>query len=304
MNQSYDIVIIGGGTAGSVAARYLASRKWTTLLVDKDIEQGFLGGRSKIHFFPGFPKGTNGSEIIRMMRKDAQEAGAFVKTLEVTNVDLSNKPRKVTGGDQTFEARAIIIATGASARTGYSEGEKKLIGCGVSHDPVADAIFAKNEEIAIVGRNKAAAESAEKLSKYTKKIHFVIPSNKLDIDNRFLAMLQKTSNIDLLYSASLKSINGEEWVSSITVFTGGQEKNIPVKYVFDLTHDYKIINNFLYESLNSDPKKGIPVNEDFQTSLEGIFACGDVLCSKPQVPSVTVAQGVLAAMSADRYLSK
>jgi len=302
VKQSYDVIVIGGGAAGSAAAGYLGSKKWTTLLVDKQIEDGFLGGLKVVNSFPGIKESVSGAEVITRMRNQAEASGVFIKKLEITGVDFASNQKKITGGDQEFEVKAVVLATGAAKRTGYSNGERELLGRGVSRNAEADLSLSIGNEVAVIGKTKRAVNDVMELSKYAKKIYFVIPSNKLDIDNRQLSNLEENSKIELLFSTSLKTINGSDKVESITIFAVGAEKNVLVGAVYDYTHQYEPVNKFLKDALKVEDTKGIPVDDKFKTTVEGIFACGDILCAEPQNPIVSIAQGLLAAAEVDRYL--
>ncbi|MFH1874723.1 MAG: FAD-dependent oxidoreductase [Pseudomonadota bacterium] len=302
MKQSYDVLIIGGGPAGCMAAMHLAARHWTTLLVDKETEQGYLASLKMLGNFPGFPDEINGAEIIDRLRKQAQKAGAFIKHLEINKINFEEEKKIAEGGEQQFEVKSVILATGAAGRTGHLPGGREFFGQGVSHDVQTDVSLTQDKEVAIVGKNKTAAEAAILLSKYARQVHFIIPSNKLDIENRLVNDLQNNKKVHLLFSASLKSITGNKHVENVTLFVAGQEKSLPVNYIFNYQHEYQVSNQFLKQALKLEEKDNIPIDEKFQTPVPGVFACGDVICGRPQQPLVSTTQGLLAAMNVDDYL--
>lgn len=302
MGNTYDVIIVGGGAAGSAAATYLASHRHQTLLIDKGILGGFLGSLGRVFNFPGFPEPISGTEIINRLRRQAEKMGAKFATADIKNVSFENDLRQVKTENETFEARSIILCTGFSSRSGYTSGEREFVGRGVSHSAHLDGPSVTDQIIAVIGKNKQSAEEALFLSKFANKIHFFIPSNRLDIDNSLLAELQNEKKIELLYSTSPKSINGQERVNSVTVFMGGQEKEIPVATVFAYTHEYQPTTQYLKDSVKLSENGSVMVDEDLQTSAPGVFACGDILCAKPQIPAISLAQGLLAGINADRYL--
>ncbi len=303
MSELYDVIVIGGGAAGSSAAAYMARHGWKTLLIDKGVQEGYLGGMGHACSFPAFPDAVSGAEIVNRMHRQVEQAGGALKQSEATEISSDENVCTVTAGEGTLKARAIVLATGAAARTGYLSGEKELFGSGVFHDARMDGPANAGSEIAVIGKSKFAAEEAIILSRYAQKVHFVIPSNRLDIDNRIFAQIENDQKIELHFSTSIKSINGHERVNSITVFTGGQEKEIAISTVFTYMHDYQPMNPFIKNAVQTAPNGGVMVNEQLETSVGGVFACGDVLCAKPQLPAISVAQGLLAGMSADQYLT-
>ncbi len=303
MSELYDVIVIGGGASGASAAAFTAGHGWNTLLVDKNIQDGYLGGLGNVCQFPGFPDGAVGAEIVERLRRQAENAGAKTRIAEATEINFEAEPRKVTIGGETLEAQTIVLATGAAARTGYLPGEKEFMGRGVLHDAKIDGPCNAGSEIAIIGKSKLAADEALFLTKFAQKIHFVIPSNRLDADNKIFGLIQHDKKIELHFSTSLKTINGGDRVTSITVFTGGQEKEIQVSTVFTYMHEYQPMNQFIKNALQTAQNGSVMVNEQFETSAPGVFACGDILCAKPQLPAISVAQGILTGMGVDHYLS-
>jgi thioredoxin reductase (NADPH) len=300
--EFFDVIVIGGGASGSAAAAFTAGRGWNTCMADKNLLDGYLGSLGHVCQFPGFPEGIAGREIVERLRKQAEKAGAKVLTCEITEINAEEGKFVAAGCGETLEARAAILATGAAARTGFLTGEKEFFGRGVFHDARTDGPCNSAGEIAVIGKSKLAAEEAIFLSKYADKIHFVIPSNRLDADSRIFGQVQHERKIELHFSTSIKTINGTDRVTSITVFTGGQEKEIPVSTVFTYMHEYQPMNQFIKNVVQTAQNGSVMVGEQLETSVPGVFACGDILCAKPQMPAISVAQGILAGIGTDQYL--
>lgn len=303
MQNNFDLIIVGGGPAGSAAAATAARLRWKVLVIDRGVEHGYLGGLGNVSYFPGFPESIGGRELIDRMRRQAELVGVHFLTDTVREASVKDASIKlVTDSGKDFEARALVVATGAALRTNYLHGEREFLGRGVSYDAASDGPSIARRVAAVIGKTKHAATEAMTLSRFAEKVHFIIPSNKIDADEKTIAELQKCPGIEMHFSTSLKKINGGDHVSSITVFTVGQEKDIPVAGVFTYVHEYQPTTGFLNKSVELSENGAVKVTNDMSTSIPRIFACGDVLCSKPQLPAIAAAQGLLAGMNAAKYL--
>lgn len=304
MQTNFDVIVIGGGPAGSAAAAFTSRNKRGTLVIDKSIEQGFLGSLGNVSYFPGFPESIGGRDLLDKMRRQAEHEGAHFLTDAVTQVSgTAGSFKIITHSGKGFEAKAVILATGANDRTSYLQGEQEFMGKGVSHDVLADGPAVAKRAVAVIGKNEHAAKEAIAVSRFAERVHFIIPSNRVEAPDDVMKMVKEVRSIEAHFSTSLKKINGADHVSSITVFTGGQEKEIPVVGVFTYVHEYKATTEFLKDFIELAPSGAIKVDERLATSVDGMFAAGDVLCAKPQLPSIASSQGLLAGMSVDGFLS-
>lgn len=304
MQNNCDAIIIGGGPAGCAAAAFVARCRWSAIIIDSAISGSHLGSLGNVSYFPGFPEAISGAELLKRMRRQAELVGVKFISDSVNNISGEPSSFKVkTEGSKEYDAHSIIVATGAAARTNYLFGEREFFGKGVSYDVMADGPAVAKRATAVIGKTRHAAEEALALTRFAEKIHFIIPSNRLDVDDAMLKQLQSNRAIELYFSTSLKKINGTDHVNTITVFTGGQEKDIPVVGVFTYVHEYKATTAFLEKTVELAQGGAVKVDRAFSTSAAGIFACGDVLCAKPQLPAISTSQGMLAGMSVDRYLA-
>ncbi|MFH1830909.1 MAG: FAD-dependent oxidoreductase [Pseudomonadota bacterium] len=304
MHSDYDIIIIGGGPAGSAAAAFVSRCKWNALVIDKSMSAGFLGSLSNVSYFPGFPESISGLELLKRMRRQAELVGtSFVSDAATQLSGTQGAFKIITQSGKGFQTKAIVVATGASARTNYLQGERELLGRGVSYDVLADGPAVAKRTAAIVGKTEQAAREALALARFADHIHFIIPSNKIEANDETLKMIRENKSIETHFSASLKKINGADHVKSITVFSNGQEKEIAVVGVFTYVHEYKATTDFLKDEVEISQTGTIKVDNKLATATEGVFACGDVLCGKPQIPSIAASQGLLAGISAHEFLS-
>lgn len=301
----FDIIIIGGGAAGASAAVIAARNKRKVLLLDKGPEFSSLGLASHVSDLPGI-EGVAGSEALSRMKKQAATLGAEVKNATVMSCVINNgSKRVVTNEPVNYDCKAIILATGnmPHQESHVYQGEKELRGKGVSHDVESDAPATSRVSVALVGKSVQAAEDALKLSEFAEMVYWVIPASKLDIPPELKGKLEEAKRIEPLFSSSLKRINGTTEVTSIAVLSQGQERTVSVKYVFLPPQQYKPVTDYLNNTgVQTSPEGVVLVNQQFETSVAGVFAAGNILCLKPQLNVVCAAQGSIAALNAEKCL--
>jgi thioredoxin reductase len=303
--QNIDVIVVGGGSAGCAAATVVARNRWKTVVVDRALKEGFLGSLGNVSYFPGFAESLSGEDLIKKFRKQAELVGANFKSVRVRKLfGADNRWKIEIDNGETLEARAVILASGAAARTNYLHGEKEFLGRGVSHDALSDGPIFSQRKVAVIGKNQIAVEEALRLSRFASQVIFIIPSSRIDADESLQTVLRDNKRIEPYLSTSLKKINGTDHVKSITVFTGGSEKDIEVNGVFPYVHDYQPMNEFIKDAVEVAGNGAVKIDDEFRTSAGGVFACGDILCGKPQQPAIACAQGMLAGLSVDKYLSE
>lgn len=302
MPTDFDAIIIGGGPAGLAAATMLAEARKRVLVCDPKNGEGYTE-RFRTIAFPGFPEGVRGKDLVENFRQTCTKVGVQFKYNEMTNVNFSESPFLITSPEgQAMTTTSVIIATGASQRSGWIPGERELLGAGVFHH-AADRWKVKEKEVAVIGKTLAACEEVLSIRAYASKVFFILPSSKLDAPEKIAHALESDGNISILHSASIKQINGTDRVTSVSVLAAGQEKEIPIDGVFLYTHDYHADHVWAKCGLECGEKNAILVDEEMMTSIKGIFACGDVMCGQPQLPAISYAQGLIAGMNTARYLT-
>ena len=302
--NGYDVIVVGGGPAGLSAAQYASRAGLKTLVIDKNPLSGALGSSSMVENYPGVLSPMPGPELLNLFRKQAEKFGAEIIKDQVHGIDFTDENRTVFAGSGEYRAPAIIIATGSMGRKPSIEGEERLTGRGVSYCATCDASFHSGKEAAIAGYISEIAEELDQILKHVSKVHLV-PQTK-GMTDELRGIFNNEKKINLIENAKLKSINGENSVSSITIAEAdGSEKEIEVSAVFLYLHGNKPVVDFLYESLQLSEEGCLIVNkEDMSTSIPGVFAAGDVSCRKVRQVVLATSEGCLAALSAERFLSK
>ncbi|OGQ05981.1 MAG: hypothetical protein A3F82_05365 [Deltaproteobacteria bacterium RIFCSPLOWO2_12_FULL_44_12] len=296
-----DFIIIGGGPAGCSAALFAARVKRKVVMIHK-------GTTPLIHSFnwllPGFPNGLGPAEWLKNMRSQIETSGFTFVEEEVTQAALGASVKQIiTSSGKVWEGPAIILATGCYDRTGFIEGEAKFVGHGVFYNAYQDASLCDGQSVVVEGKNDQAIREALYLSRFASKIYFIVPAMKLEADEKLIGALRANPNVNLLLSASIKKIEGENQLEGVTVLSAGEEKKIEAKAVFLFARQSKPKYDFLKGTIEISEEGCVLVDDQMMTSIPGVFACGDMLSGAPQLQFVSAAQGLVAAMNADRYLS-
>jgi thioredoxin reductase (NADPH) len=298
----YDVIIIGGGPAGGSAAIYSARADLKTLVIDKGLTAGALGMASKIANYPGLPEPIEGADLVHLIRDQARSFGATFVNEKVLRVDFEGDPKQVWTGAGGHKGRAVIIATGAMGRISRFPGEERLLGRGVSYCATCDGAFFRDQEVAVAGSNDEAVEEALTLTRFASQVHFLNPTPDVLAREELVEELRAHDKVTIHPSTRIEEIVGEKQVEAIDVVEQGEEKTIEVDGVFVYLQGNLPITDFLDEQVPVNEEGCLGVGESFQTSVEGVFAVGDVLCTHVKQAVIAAAEGVEAAIAVDRYL--
>lgn len=299
----YDVVIIGGGPAGSTAATYAARAELTTLVLDKGLTAGAMGKAGKLANWPGEPEAISGLELLRRMREQAQGFGAEYIEDRVVYVELDETPKQVFGGSGVYQGRTVIIATGAMGRSRTVPGEERLVGRGVSYCATCDAPFFKEQQVAVVGNNDEALDEALYLTRFASQVHLLAQTAELEATPALTREVLDHEKVEIYYRHRLREVLGEEKVRGIRVSTPDGEKEMAVAGVFIFLQGMKPITDFLGNQLSTSENGCLLVDDIMQTNTPGVFAVGDVLCTHLRQAVIASADGAVAAMAAQRYLA-
>lgn len=299
----YDVVIIGGGPAGSTAAIYTARAGLKTLVLDKGLTTGALGITGKIANYPGVPEEISGPELLERMRTQARFFGAEYVNDKVIGVDLHAEPKSVFCNNGTYAARAIIIATGSMGRGTRVKGEDELLGHGVSYCATCDGAFFKGQEVLVAGNTDEAIEEALFLTQFASRVHFLSPTPELKAPQHMVDELLHNPVVQFYPGASLREIIGEGRVEAARFALRGQgEQTLPVRGAFIYLQGGKPITDFLQGQLELSETGCLIVNHEFQTAIPGVYAVGDVLCNHVKQAVIAAAEGATAAIAVEKAL--
>jgi thioredoxin reductase (NADPH) len=301
--EMYDVIIIGGGPAGTSAAIYTARADLRTLVIDKGLTAGALGITGKISNYPGVPGPVSGAELVETMRQQAESFGAEFLTDKVVGLDITSDPKMVMAGTNSFQTKAIILATGSMGRTNSVPGEAELLGRGVSYCATCDGAFFRDKSVAVIGNNDEAIEEALFLTKFASHVHLVVPTPALKAQESLTAEISAHPKVTILPGTRLKAIEGNGQVSGVRIHPrGGEEQVLPVDGAFVYLQGGQPITDYLMGQLATAADGCLVVDGEMRTTVPGIFAVGDLLCSHIKQAVIAAADGVIAAVAVDKYV--
>lgn len=301
--EMYDVIIIGGGPAGASAAIYTARADLRTLVIDKGLTAGALGVTSKISNYPGVPGPVSGAELVETMRQQAESFGAEFLTDKVVGLDIASDPKMVMAGTNSFQTNAIILATGSMGRTNSVPGEAELLGRGVSYCATCDGAFFRDKPVAVIGNNDEAIEEALFLTKFVSQVHLVVPTPALKARESLAAEISQHPKVTIMPGTRLKAIEGNGQVSGVRIHPrGGEEQVLPVDGAFVYLQGGQPITDYLMGQLATSAEGCLVVDGEMRTTVPGVFAVGDLLCSHIKQAVIAAADGVIAAVAVDKYV--
>ncbi|ASZ13997.1 thioredoxin-disulfide reductase [Chitinophaga pendula] len=300
------LLIIGSGPAGYTAAIYAARANLKPVLYQGIQPGGQLTITTEVENYPGYPEGVQGPEMMVDFEKQAARMGADIRYGMASSVDFSKKPYTVTiDEEKEITADAVIIATGASAKWLGIPSEQRLNGSGVSACAVCDGFFFRGKEVAIVGAGDTAAEEALYLSKMCTTVHMLVRRDEMRASKIMQDRVLKTSNIIVYWNSETDEVLGDKKVEGVRIRNSktNEVKEVPVSAFF-VAIGHQPNSGIFANVLDMDEQGYIQtVPGTSRTSLEGVFACGDVQ-DKIYRQAVTAAgSGCMAALDAERYLS-
>ena len=306
-----NLVIIGSGPAGYTAAIYASRANLQPLLVTGFSSGGIPGGQlmttTFVENYPGFPDGVMGPELMDLMKAQAVRWGTKLIESDVNSIDVTKRPFEIKTLERKIKANAIIIATGASANRLGIKNEEVFWSKGISACAICDGATPqfRDAELAVVGGGDSACEEAVYLTKYGSKVHLIVRSNKLKASAAMADRVLANSKITIHWNTSVTEAIGNDWLEKIRVDShNSKNKEIEVKGLF-YAIGHTPNTRFLDNQISIDEKGYIKCNPGRpETSLEGIFAAGDVADSEWRQGVTAAGSGCMAALAAERWLTE
>jgi len=301
------VVIIGSGPAGYTAAIYCARANLKPVVVEGMQTGGQLITTTEIENFPGFPKGINGVELMELMRAQCERFGARMMADEVTKVDFSRRPFLVNfGNGPALEAKCVIIATGAGAVYMGLDSERKLIGHGVSGCATCDGALYRNKEVAVVGGGDTAMEDALFLTRFASKVTVIHRRDQFRASKIMAARVVQHPKIKIIWDSIVTEVFDVSKMDvealSIKNVKTGEISRLPVAGLFvAIGHRPK---TEIFKGQLAMDETGYLVANNTRTSVEGVFAAGDVQDHFYRQAITAAGSGCMAAIEAERFLAK
>ena len=312
VNSTFEnLVIIGSGPAGYTAAIYASRANLQPVLVTGFSSGGIPGGQlmttTFVENYPGFPDGVMGPELMDLMKAQAVRWGTKLIESDVSSIDVNKRPFVIKTLEGEIKANSIIIATGASANRLGIKNEQFFWSKGISACAICDGATPqfRDAELAVVGGGDSACEEAVYLTKYGSKVHLIVRSNKLKASAAMADRVLANSKITIHWNTSVTEAIGNDWLEKIRVDShNSKNKEIEVKGLF-YAIGHTPNTRFLDNQISIDEKGYIKCNPGRpETSLEGIFAAGDVADSEWRQGVTAAGSGCMAALAAERWLTE
>jgi len=299
-----NVIILGSGCAGSTAAIYTARANLAPLVLEGHEPGGQLSLTTGVENFPGFPEGIQGPDLVERMKQQAQRFGAEYLADIATAVDLSRRPFRVTAGGNVYEGKALILATGASARMLGLPSEKELLGRGLSTCATCDGAFFREKEVLVVGGGDTAIEEALFLTRFATKVLVVHRRDELRASRILAERARANDRIEFLWNRVVTEIRdpAKKEVTSVRLRStvDGTESDQRIDGIFiAIGHDP---NSRIFEGQIEMEKGYIRVHDGSKTSVEGVFAAGDIHDPVYRQAITAAGCGCRAAIDAERWL--
>ena len=301
----HDVIIIGAGPAGYTAGIYCARARHDTLLISGILPGGQLMNTTDVENYPGFSDGIMGPDLMTVMRKQTEKMGTKIIDDEVTSVDFKNNPLKVKTASEEFEARAVIVCTGANPRKIGLDGEQTFAGKGVSYCATCDGAFFRDQELIVVGGGDSAMEEAIFLTKFASAVHIVHRRGEFRASKIMQERALSNEKIKIHFNSTVKEIHGDQKFQQVVLNNTktNEDKILEAGGLF-IAIGHEPNSTIFQDQIELDGNGYIIIKNNTETSVAGVFCAGDVHDHRYRQAVTAAGFGCMAAIDVDKYLSE
>ena len=301
----HDVIIIGAGPAGYTAGIYCSRARHDTLLISGILPGGQLMNTTDVENYPGFSDGIMGPDLMTVMRKQTEKMGTKIIDDEVTSVDFKNKPLKVKTASEEFEARAVIVCTGANPRKIGLDGEQTFAGKGVSYCATCDGAFFRDQELIVVGGGDSAMEEAIFLTKFASVVHIVHRKGEFRASKIMQERALSNEKIKVHFNFTIKEIHGDQKFQQVVLNNTktNEDKILEAGGLF-IAIGHEPNSAIFQDEIELDGNGYIIIKNNTETSVAGVFCAGDVHDHRYRQAVTAAGFGCMAAIDVDKYLSE
>ena len=301
----HDVIIIGAGPAGYTAGIYCSRARHDTLLISGILPGGQLMNTTDVENYPGFSDGIMGPDLMTVMRKQTEKMGTKIIDDEVTSVDFKNKPLKVKTASEEFEARAVIVCTGANPRKIGLDGEQTFAGKGVSYCATCDGAFFRDQELIVVGGGDSAMEEAIFLTKFASVVHIVHRKGEFRASKIMQERALSNEKIKIHFNSTVKEIHGDQKFQQVVLNNTktNEDKILEAGGLF-IAIGHEPNSAIFQDEIELDGNGYIIIKNNTETSMTGVFCAGDVHDHRYRQAVTAAGFGCMAAIDVDKYLSE
>lgn len=301
--EIYDAIIIGAGPSGLTAGIYLSRAKLKTLILEKYVVGGTVNLTYEVKNFPGFVN-INGAELMSKMYEQAINCGVEIKYEDALEYVLDKKIKEIVTKNGTFYAKSVILCNGASAKKLGLEKEDLLTGKGISYCATCDGAFFKDQIVAVVGGGNTACEDAIYLSNLAKTVYVLVRKPDMKADKVLIDSVLSRKNIKILFNTQVSALLGEEKLEGVSVIDSldKSEKTISLNGLFVAIGRVPMMQN-LPKDLKTSKGGFVITNEDMETNIKGVYACGDIREKTVKQIVTACSDGAIAGSCAGKYVN-
>ncbi len=310
MSKIYDVIVLGAGPAGLTAGLYAGRARLSTLVIEKGQDGGQIAITNEIENYPGQVEGDSGPSLIARMTKQCEHFGVERVSDMIKEVALTRPVKKLTGVKGEYEARTVIIATGAFPRPIGCKNEGKFVGKGISFCATCDAAFFEDLEVYVVGGGDAAVEEAMYLTKFARKVTIIHRRDELRAAKSIQEKAFKNEKLHFLWNTVVDEVDGEDDILSKMIVRNTKTGELTT---IEADEDDGLFGLFgfigllpksdLFEGVIDMDKGYIKTDDNMHTNIDGVYAAGDIRVKSLRQVVTAAADGAIAAMQAEKYIA-